>query len=447
MGKVSRFEKKMDLLISRIDALEQENQYLKQRLSRYEVVKTSKNSSKPPSSDFPSPPKTSSLRKSGQRKPGGQPGHKGNALKMISNPSKTNIHTANYCRYCGMDLKDTEGHFVEKRQVIDIPVIKPTVTEHIVYAKKCNCGKINEGDFPHEAKSKVCYGANTNAMISYLSTRQYIPIKRTEEILRTIFGLDISTGGIDYILKKMSNKAIPFYTEIKERLLNALALGMDETGVKIDGDLFWAWVLQNNNSTYIGIHKNRGIKAIKELFPEGFSGKTLITDCWKPYFKTEAENHQICTAHLLRELKYFSQKYPDTDWSSDMTSLINDALNLKKQEYSEEQYNDILYRFKNLLAKDIPKSAKEVITFQKRMIRFQDFLFVFLVDSDIPPDNNASERAIRTFKVKQKVSGFFKSFQGATSFAIMRSIIDTAIKNSKNPFEALTLIAKYQPTE
>ncbi len=177
--------------------------------------------------------------------------------------------------------------------------------------------------------------------------------------------------------------------------------------------------------------------------PEGLRNNILVTDCWSSYFKTGAAKHQICTAHLLSELTHFEEKYQNDTWAGRMYLLITKALDLRRDnKETKGNVAEIFSLFSKLIAEPLNKDMKDMIAFQKRMIKYSDHLFNFLLNKDIPADNNGSERAIRNFKVKQKIRGFFKSDEGANIYATIRSLIDTAIKNNQNPFEIIRLIAQ-----
>jgi len=435
-------------LMNRVGELEKEVDYLRDRLAKYETPKNSSNSNKPPSSDFPKLQKTKSLREASGKKPGGQPGHKGTTLKMTCSPDIFTDHIANYCACCGEDLFGYQAMFIGRRQVIDIPPICPVITEHRIYEKQCKCGYKNRALFPPDVVSPVSYGPGVQSLVAYLSPRQYIPVERTTELLSNLFGLSLSTGGVCYLLEKTKQKALPMYEHIRELILNGRVTGGDETGVNINGKNQWAWVFQNIRATFIAIHKSRGSKAINEIMPEGFRDKVLVTDCWSAYFKEGEILHQLCTAHLLRELNYFGEKYPANTWVDRMSGLIRNALDMRKENRLAPQKSEEIKRtFLTLIQEPINKDFKDLITFQKRMVKYSGHAFMFLDDPEIPPDNNASERAIRNFKVKQKVSGFFKSNNGAEIYAVLRSIIDTSIKNGQNPFEAMRLMTLSIHTE
>lgn len=440
---------KVEALTQRVEQLEKENQYLKARLLKYETPKNSSNSSIAPSKDE-NRPKRRSLREKSNRNPGGQKGRKGNTLKMVETPDEVIKHIPDYCNCCGRDLSSLDYHYIGKRQVHDIPQIKLKVTEHQIYKRICQCGRESVADYPSQANAPVSYGNNIESLIGYFHTRQYLPFLRMKEMFNDVFNVPISEGGIHYLLNKLTQKSYTAYHLIKQRLKNTdLPNGSDETGVKVNGNKHWAWTWQNEEATFITITDNRGQDSIDNTFKDGFENSILVHDCWKSHFNTPCIDHQICIAHLLRDLNYLSEKY-NHKWSRICKAIFMKALDLKR-EMTDDQYRNtnakrtsILKRFEVLLNTTLPKEHKELISFRKRMVKYKDYLFTFLYHPKVPPDNNASERAIRNIKVKQKISGQFKSEKGADTFAMLRSITDTCIKNGQNVIQSLNLIANLQ---
>lgn len=201
-------------------------------------------------------------------------------------------------------------------------------------------------------------------------------------------------------------------------------------------------------ATFLGINMSRGAKAISQMMPEGFNGKVLVTDCWASYFTDPTSLHQRCTAHLLRELNYFAQRYPTNNWSGRVQGLISNALDLRRNnQLSAVKIEEIKRSFALLLQEPVNNELKELVTFQKRLVKYSGYVFHFIENPEVPPDNYASERALRNFKIKLKVSGLFRSENGANIFAMLRSIIDTAIKQNQNPYNELQAIAMSAPTE
>ena len=245
-----------------INELKEANKHLTDRLKRYENPKNSNNSSMPPSQDENRPTRKSLRERSGT-KPGGQKGRVGKTLKQVEHPDEIMSCVSNYCSCCGEDLSGVVPISMGKRQVIDIPKIRVQVTEYEQFNKICHCGKSNLGTYPMEANAPVSYGSNIESLIGYFSTRHYLPFGRLKEILSDVFGAQISTGGIHSLLSKLSQKGQPAYQAIKERITySSLAVGSDETGMKVNGNKHWARTWQNEEATFISITDNRGFKSI-----------------------------------------------------------------------------------------------------------------------------------------------------------------------------------------
>jgi transposase len=441
---------KIDGLMNRINALESEVERLTTRLARYETPKNSRNSSVPPSKDENRPMKTKSLRKSEGKSPGGQKGHEGNTLSMTESPDTIEEHTPGYCNHCGKDISNMESILVSRRQIVDISPIVPQYTEHRIYRVACTCGHSTESAFPRGINAPISYGPNIEATVAYLHTRQYIPFERMSEYFSNVCSLPISQGAICGILKRFAQKALPAYQLIAREVETAKVVGSDETGAKVNGKKGWFWTWQSKVATFIAYSFNRGTATIDANFANGFEKAVLVHDCWKSHFETMATSHQLCTAHLLRELQYFEERY-QSPWAIDVKDMLHQALELKQNLTLKDYFYPIKERTKleerllTLLQTPLDEKMKEVCTFQKRLIKYQNYIFTFLYYPDVPPDNNGSERAIRNIKVKQKVSGQFKTMRGAEIYAMIRSITDTCIKNNQNIWSAFYTIANLHP--
>jgi transposase len=226
-------------------------------------------------------------------------------------------------------------------------------------------------------------------------------------------------------------------------------VGSDETGIKINGEKGWFWTWQNKLMTYIAFSTNRGFASIETNFAKGFQKAVLVHDCWSSHFKTVCKTHQLCTAHLLRELIFFEERH-QSKWATDFKSLIYKALEIKKnlslQEYEKPttKRSEILLELNILLQTPVAKEQKDLYAFHKRMTKYKEYVFTFLFYQYVPPDNNGSEITIRNVKVKQKISDQFKTQRGAQIYAIIRSVTDTCIKNGQNILFAFKTIANLQ---
>jgi transposase len=435
-------------LSKRVSELEAENAELRERLSRYEKPeKDSHNSSTPPSKESikaQAVRRTRSLRKPSNRHTGGQEGHKGSTLLMSDTPDVTEIHTPDYCSVCGRSLSAIQGKEVETRQSIDIPLpVVPIITNHVSVEKKCTCGKCNRGTFPAHVKSGVSYGVNLHAVAGYLSTVQHIPFKRLTGTLEDLYGIKISQGSVSNILNRMRKQSNPGYEAIRQVIEKSPVVGADETGEHLNGSLHWMWTFQNELVTYIFQHPSRGKAAIDEHFPQGLPHSILVTDRHRSYFKMETAGHQICLAHLLRELIYLGELDKEQKWSSALLDLLRDSIHQKKEtSLSLIDADSIKEKFNTLMNQDLSLLDKQFHALQKSLIKHSNHLFQFLEYVNVPYENNASERSIRPLKVKQKVSGGFKSDNGADAFCQLHSIVHTARKNGQNPFKALIAVAE-----
>lgn len=396
-------------------------------------------------------PNTQNFRVKTDRKSGGQPGHEGNTLKIKEFADETIDHIPQYCPDCGFTLGQTGATFKKSRQEVIIPPVQALYIEHRSYSKICaHCGKECIGIMPGHLKGPIQYGASVEVLISYLSVYQHIPYNRIVTLLKDLFSLPISQGTVDNILKRTAQKALPLYNTIRERVQQSHIVGSDETGSRFAGKKGWFHVWQTTGLTFIVASMNRGYETIKEHFASGFPLTVYVSDCWAAQLKVKALAHQLCIAHLLRELRNFEDAL-SCQWSMAMKQLLQDAIALKKQmqphDYLEpaSEVTILEQRLSVLLQTDHRASHKKVKAFVRRLNKNRDSIFTFLHHPKVPPDNNGSERAVRNVKVKTKISGLFRTEQGAKHFAIIRSVIDTTIKNTNNVFDALSLLVNLQP--
>jgi hypothetical protein len=260
--------------------------------------------------------------------------------------------------------------------------------------------------------------------------------------MQDCFGVKLSQGTIDNTLKYMSDKSLWAYNEIRNRIEQSKVIGADETGENINGELHWMWAWQTDKLTYIHSDKSRGKLAIDKQFKNGLSKSILVSDRHSSYFNMHVADHQICLAHILRELTFLTELDTKQTWSSQLAELIREAIHKRKTELWENiDRNAILDKFKKLLTICTDNLHQKIIATIKSLTKYKEFVFKFLFDPDVPYENNASERAVRNLKVKQKVSGMFKSHEGANTYCQIHSITQTAKKNNQNPFLAILAVA------
>jgi len=425
-AKVSTFERKIETL---------------------QLKKDSHNSSIPASKEIVK--RNQSLRKKSNKKRGGQLGHQGHSLEMTDNPDEIIKLEPTFCNHCGKDLTTITSNLEKRRQIIEIPPVKAKYIEYQTTSKLCTCGHLQVADFPENVTNHIQYGASVQAVIAYESVRQYMPFKRLSEKMASLFNLPISVGTIRNILNLMAQKAKPLYQNIKKRIEKSPVVGGDESGVNVAGKNWWAWVYENQFLTFISILSTRGMSAVNELFKNGFENAILVSDRWKAHLNAAAREGQLCMAHLLRDVNYLIE-LEKTTWAGKIKQLFLKAIDLKKQLLVYQANNplikDIEQELDLLLSEELAKDkTPKTLVFQTALKNNRNYLFPFLYYHYVPPDNNGAERAVRNIKVKQKISGQFNG--GHENFAVLRSVIDTTIKNAGDIFETLTQIAnlKFNP--
>ena len=405
----------------------------------------SNTSSTPPSQDFGRSNKKS-LREASTRKTGGQPGHDGISLVMKVVPDEVLEYRPTYCRQCGEGLIGSDAILVASKQEIEIPPIIPQYIEHQSYSCACKkCGSVTQSELPKRLKANIQYGPKVSAWVAYLSVRQYMSYGRIAEFMKDCLNMPISQGTIDNMLGSLTEIAEPIYRNIQQRVSQAPVVGGDETGIKINGKKGWLFTFQTPVLTFIAVSLNRGYETINNLFKNGFPVSVYVTDCLPAQLKVSAKAHQICIAHLLREINNFIDVFK-CPWSVQIKQLFKEAIELESQMSTEDYWSPsekvmrINQQLELLLKVDTTNKPKKVRAFIRRLNKNQNSILPFLYYPKVPPDNNGSERAIRNAKVKMKVSSQFKILAGANRFAVLRSIIDTSIKNSQNVLDALCLL-------
>ena len=446
--EISRLNYRLGSKDCEILKLKRELKTVQDKLLQYEKpTKDSHNSSIPPTKEpigSNALRRTVSLRKKSGLKSGGQPGHPGCTLEQTPNPDHVVDHVPQFCNQCGRSLSAVASKYMGARQVTDLPdEIRALVTEHRIYGKQCSCGCINRETYPSEARSPACYGPNIRAMVSYFNTVQCTPYEKLKDVFGECFHVPLSQGTFKNILKSMKKASGGVYGEIRSRIPQSPVVGADETGANVKGELEWIWGFQTDKLTYLYHDASRGKNAIDKHFPDGLPHSTLVTDRHASYFNCFVKDHQLCLAHLLRELTYLSEFDKNQDWSSRLKELFQEAIHKRKvMEWEKIPREDLLKRLDDLLNRPLYELHKDFGCLQRSLLKHRDSIFRFLSNPDIPYDNNATERAFRVAKIKQKVSGCFRSDEGADTYTQLLSIADTSKKNGKSRFQAFRLIAR-----
>lgn len=411
------------------------------------IKKNSSNSDLPPSKDIVKPERESKDKDKKRKKPGRKPGHQGHYLKLSENPNKTKRFYPKVCTNCHSVLDKSTAVLYERKQEIDLPEIHPIITQYNRYQIECNCGCANKGVLPSHLKARVQYGPRVRSLVNYCQVYQYLPCERLKKFLDSFCNLSISEGTLSNILKSSSEKAIPIYENIRVCVENSKVVGADETPIRVNDEKWYFWVWQNSQASYIVSADSRKQENIYQHFPNGFPEGILVSDRYKSHLSTPAKGHQLCWAHLIRKLNYLD-KTEKSEWLVNLRGIYSKAKqlkqNLSKGKDIQRARSRLEARLTKLLAQvQDENQQKETETLRKSLIEHRDKVLTFLHYKDVPSHNNASELAIRNAKIKMKISGCFRNAQ--QPYAIIRSVVDTCIKQEMNVFQALLNLEKGKP--
>ncbi|MCC6187707.1 MAG: IS66 family transposase [Anaerolineales bacterium] len=429
------------------------------RLERLEaqIGKDSHNSHKPPSSDGPAKlPRQRSQRKRSGKKSGGQVGHVGVTLRPVAQPNAVVPHAASVCGQCGADLAAAPVVNRECRQVLDLPPSRPQVTEHQVLHQCCpQCQAISSGQFPAEVTQPIQYGPEVKALAVYLQEYQLLPFERTQEFFKDVCQLSWSEGTLAQVRETCAERLEPVENAIKAALGQAPVLNCDETGLRVAGHTNWLHVLATASLTYFAQHAKRGREAMTAIgVLPNFTG-TAVHDGLGAYFRYGCQ-HALCKVHLLRELTAVSegtrQRWPQrlADWLLKIKARVARALAAGHVHLSQRQIKAFTRQYEKLIHTGLRSNPPPSRTGRRgrprqgpirsllvRLKKHQAAVLAFMHDFRVPFDNNQAERDLRMAKVRQKISGGFRSPHGADLVCRIRGYISTMRKQGHSPLTAL----------
>jgi transposase len=419
----------------------------------------SSNSGKPPSSDgLKKPARVSSLREPSDKKTGGQKGHPGETLRRTATPDVTIDHYPHSCATCGGALTVEMATDHVARQVFDLPEPQPLmVTEHRAYRCCCAaCGTQTRAAFPEGVAAPVQYGKRIGAFVLYLLHYQLLPEKRLAELMAHLFGMHLVTATIARISQDCAQRFQSFADAVRDHVAAAPVKHMDETGLRIGGKTQWLHIASTVLLTFYRVSPRRGSLLAHVT-------GIVVHDHWKPYYTLKGVLHALCNAHHLRELKALIEIEKE-DWAGKMHGLLRrpcHATNLTRERgvalkpgliaLIERRYDLILaqgFVFHEAQPTLIPVEvkARRRGRLPRRVghnlllrlnTRKQDVLR-FLTDPLVPLTNNLAERDGRMMKLRQKISGAFRSENGAKEIGVIRSLLSTARKQGWDLLSALT---------
>jgi len=362
-------------------------------------------------------------------------------------------HRAEVCGKCGAEIGGEDGTCARTSNVIDVE-IAVKIVRHEQTATECPmCGATNLGEMPAEANHAMAYGPGLRAFSVLMSNYCCVGMKKIGGMLRDVFGVPISTGTVSNMNARFAERVEPIMAEIKGRAMEAPVLNLDETGMSVKGENWWLHDASTAELTYLTAHRKRGADGMEAggVVPD-YVG-VAVHDFWSPYFKYDASTHAMCCAHLLRELKWVDENTkPKQEWAGEMATLLC-KMKLAREECQQNGQNAIPEH----CAEQFARRYAEILTLGdaetpynyesrkqtkarnllERFIDYQDEITLFVRNFIVPFTNNQAERDVRNAKVKQKVSGAFRSDDGIANFAKISSVIGTAAKQGLSVFNTI----------
>jgi transposase len=455
------------LLTEQTQEVQQQITALKSHIRELEarLHKDSHNSSKPPASDgLGKKPTPHSLRPKTGRKQGGQKGHPGNTLSFSQTPDHSIAHIPTCCAGCGASLEGAEVVAQQRRQVVDLPPLRLEVSEHVAQSRRCGCGVTTLAAFPQEASEPIQYGPRLKALGVYLRDYQLLPFARTSQLLTDVFGATLCKATLASALSECSARLEPVSETIKKALIVSSVLHCDETGMRVEGKLHWVHSAGTATLTYYTCHPSRGKKGSDAAKVLPFFTGTAVHDAWCSYGQYSCK-HALCNAHHLRELIPFAEE--GAIWATDMIALLveiktavarahsqgRERLSALREAHFEGRYQKLLQQgyAQNPPPQSPPpdKRGRPKQTPARNLLLRLDTnrkqVLAFMDDFAIPFDNNLAERDLRMIKLRQKISGGFRSLTGAEVFCRVRGYLSTLRKQGKNILSALESVFRGNP--
>ena len=445
-------------LSAEIASLNQTIKELKEQLN-----KNSKNSSKPPSSDGlkkPAVNKNKSLRESSGKKQGAQEGHDGVHLSVISDPDHIENHMHSDCTGCPHRAEClSKACIKETRHEVDAVVTVDVTAHNAIEVRECPLHDgVKTGSFPENIKATVQYGKNLQAMVVAFNTVGAVSINRTHEILSSVFNIPLATGTIKNMVTRCAESLKDTYERIRRKMIMLGLIHCDETGSRVDGKTCWVHVASDQDYTYLTINQKRGQIGMDAADVLPHARGIIVHDCWGSYWKYQDVTHAICCAHLLRELNGVIENHPEQTWAVrfkklllDMKKVRDKALLSDKDEVSyyhrhkfDMEYDAIIKTaYEENPLPETPakkrgrKNKSKVLNLICRLDNYKESVCLFIKNLCVPFDNNQAERDLRMVKVKTKVSGCFRSEEGAQEYLTIMSYIGSARKHGINAFTAI----------
>ena len=428
------------LLTEQVKQLTETVQQLQAEIERLKHAPTSsRNSSQPPSRDWKGDAPTSQ-RQRPKKKQGAQPGHPKAERPLVEKPDQVLEARVSTCAGCGADLQALTPERVVRRQITELPILKPVVIETQQHEVCCPACQLRQrGVLPAGLEAERWWGPRLEGLVTYLHQVHHIGFERLQTVLQDVLGVPLSTGGEVAVVGRAGVAAEPEAATIGEQVRASAVIQSDETSSRVNGRNHWEWVFVSQAGIYHRIRASRGQDVIDDFMGER-RAEVWLSDCWKPQLNAPADQHQLCLPHQIRALQGLRDRRPHLRWARELQALFRTAIHLGHRRDAltpggfRRQVTLLERQLDRLLQRSFTGLGTNLLD---RYRTYRAHLFVFLHRTDVPADNNACERALRPSVIHRKVMGSFRSEWGAHAYAALATILDTAKRADVNLFQKL----------
>ena len=421
------------LLVEEVQALRAEVERLKG------PPPTSHNSSQPPSRDW----KANRPAKKGQPR-GAKPGHTAMTRPLVDTPDRLIEVAPDTCVHCGHDLRGLAPVRTIRRQITELPEIKPVVLETQQHEVRCPaCHTVQRGDLPADLPAARQFGPRLEAVVTYLHHEQHIGFERLQMLVQDVLGVTLSEGGAVAIIERAGAAAQPVAEAIGDQVRHSRSIASDETSARVHGRNQWEWVFVAGRLEYHLIVASRG-QAVIDTFMGECQAEVWLSDCWAAQLNAPAQTHQLCLQHQVRNLQRLIEQRPRLRWAQELQDLFRTAIHLshRRDALTPQGFRGQRTRLERRLDRLLVRSltGPYALNLLTRYRTHREHLFVFLYRTDVTPDNNVCERALRPSVIHRKVMGSFRSEWGPRAYAALATVLNTAKRHGENVFQKLVAL-------
>lgn len=397
---------------------------------------TSRNSSQPPSRDWKGDRPAKRAKKRGAKL-----GHARAERPLSDSPDQIVTLKPETCAQCGGNLQHVDAQRILRRQLTELPEIKPVVIETQQHEVECPaCQTVQRGELPADLAATRQFGPRLEALVTYLHHEQHISFERLQILAHAVLGLDLSEGGAVAIIERAGTAAQPLAEDIGDQVRHSAVIGSDETSARVHGRNHWEWVFVSGHLEYHLIAASRG-QDVVDMFMGACRAEVWQSDCWKAQLNAPADTHQLCLQHQIRNVQGLIDHRPRLRWAQELQDVFRAAIHLghRRDQLTPQGFHGQLTRLEKRLDRLLARrlTGRDALKLRTRYQTHREHLFVFLKRPDVTADNNACERALRPSVIHRKVLGSFRSDWGPRAYAALATVINTAKRKGENVFQKL----------